>query len=209
MGSNVYNTKYDVIYEMLKPEVVHNFLLEHEIDKIINDNKNEFKPARVVALDPNNYNGAINDKVRKCGICDLMDNKYDWLKEKIFNYAKAAIKKSDFPDIDIDRISQIDLLKYEGGDNFNWHTDVSLEGNFRSLQRKFTVIIPLSQYYKDYTGGFLKIKRHPEISDPFNKKFLNKGSAVAFPSFLEHIATPVTSGTRYAIVAWASGPYWR
>ena len=33
-----------------------------------------------------------------------------------------------------------------------------------------------------------------------------RGTVVAFPSFLYHRVTPVTSGLRKALVAWIAGP---
>ena len=205
MGCNVYNTKYDVIYDVLKPEVIHNFLSKYEIDEIINNDNVKFKPAEIVG----EHHHSLSEEVRKCDIHSLNLDDYDWLREKIFKRVKDVIKKSDFPDIDINHVNQIDLLRYKGGGNYIWHKDGHLENNTSRYQRKFTIVIQLSEYDDDYTGGFLKIQDYPEISTPTDNKFPVKGSVVIFPSFLEHTVTPVTSGTRYAIVAWAEGPYWR
>jgi PKHD-type hydroxylase len=36
-----------------------------------------------------------------------------------------------------------------------------------------------------------------------------RGTLVAFPSYLLHRVTPITSGTRKSLVAWVSGPVFR
>ena len=37
------------------------------------------------------------------------------------------------------------------------------------------------------------------------KETLSKGSIIVFPSFVWHRVKPVTSGTRYSLVAWHLG----
>ena len=36
-----------------------------------------------------------------------------------------------------------------------------------------------------------------------------RGTLVAFPSYVMHRVTPVTSGTRKSLVAWVAGPKFR
>ena len=37
----------------------------------------------------------------------------------------------------------------------------------------------------------------------------DRGDAIAFPAYVVHRVTPVTAGTRKAIVAWVTGPRFR
>lgn len=56
----------------------------------------------------------------------------------------------------------------------------------------------------EFTGGEL------EIHDAFQNRNvtfdIKHGHVVIFPSWLLHRVKPVTSGTRYSLVAWMSGP---
>ena len=210
----VYNTKYDVVYKALKPNVSHNFLSNEEIEKIINDKKHDWHKGRVI----NDVGGGvIESSVRNVEKTHL--NNCDWLSNRIYKHIKKVIKNSDWPDINVTRLSHIELLKYRGGGKYLWHND--LDYGDSHIQRKFTAVIALNDRdvdYEsvhanardvDYTGGILKISNFSSIYQVGDKNYLKKGSIVVFPSYMDHIVTPVTSGTRYSIVAWGEGPYWR
>ena len=36
-----------------------------------------------------------------------------------------------------------------------------------------------------------------------------QGTAIFFPSYMEHAVVPVTKGTRYSLVCWVLGPNFR
>ncbi len=196
----VYNTKYDVVYQALSPFVTHNFLSEKEIDSILNDDKLKFGvPYMTDYITDEHYHD--NDRLSRkdADLMNTKDDRYRWLVERLFKQVKKIIHECDFPKIDIDAISAVNLLKYEAGDKFDWHQDVNYGTSH--TQRKMTMIIPLNTYYKDYTGGILKLADHIQYSRVGSKKFPVKGSMIAFPSYLTHTVTPITSGTRYYIVA--------
>lgn len=83
------------------------------------------------------------------------------------------------------------LLKYENGTHYKMHHDCG--GTHRD--RVVSIVVYLND---DYVGG--------ELTFPlFNKTYKpNAGDIVIFPSnyTFAHIAQPVTSGTKYAIVSW-------
>ena len=89
----------------------------------------------------------------------------------------------------------IQYVKYQQGNYFKWHTD-TIYGKYH--HRSFTLSINLSDE-SEYDGGELLIKHNNKIIK------LNKepGSYIIFPAFLKHTATPVTKGTREAIVVWS------
>jgi predicted 2-oxoglutarate/Fe(II)-dependent dioxygenase YbiX len=85
-----------------------------------------------------------------------------------------------------------------GWGHFDWHNDYS--HGIADAPRKLTIIFQLSDP-TDYAGGRLQIFGN-EIEDlP-----AERGTVVAFPSFLVHRVTPVTSGIRRALVSWIAGP---
>ncbi len=94
------------------------------------------------------------------------------------------------------------VLVYEAGGSY-------LGGHFDSyfttegLDRKLTFTIPLNP--RDaYAGGDLVIAGEPRPAAE-----CAVGGLTAFPSFLLHTVTPVTSGRRVCLVGWAWGERWR
>ena len=69
--------------------------------------------------------------------------------------------------------------------------------------RKLSVTVQLSKT-EDYEGGDLEFEDVQTSAD-----FRAQGTVLVFPSYLRHRVHPVTSGIRYALVAWFFGPQWR
>ena len=109
--------------------------------------------------------------------------------EKVYSFYKIK-----FPKIILNKISEIDLLKYDVGGYNKYHVDV-----YTDIPRSLSVIINLNN---DYKGGELV------FVDQKNKETkrckLNKGSVIFFPSnfMYPHGIEKITEGTRYSIVAW-------
>jgi len=97
-------------------------------------------------------------------------------------------------------IYDVFILKYEVGHFYKPHLDIG--GN--ATNRKLSLIVQLSNE-NTYTGCDTVIHRSHE---PINlNKTFNTGSF--FPSYLLHEATPLLTGTRYALVSWATGEPFR
>jgi PKHD-type hydroxylase len=88
------------------------------------------------------------------------------------------------------------LITYEPGGHFEWHSD--LAGGPTST-RKISISIQLSED-DDYVGGDFEFCPHGLISE-----FRGIGNALAFPAYLPHRVSPVSSGRRHALVAWVHG----
>lgn len=94
------------------------------------------------------------------------------------------------------------VLKYTEGGKFNWHLDVG--PNYAT--RKISYTIQLSDT-DDYEGGDLEFFNGEEKrKDPNLRK---RGNIIMFPAYTWHRVTPVTKGTRYALVGWIHGPTFR
>jgi PKHD-type hydroxylase len=89
---------------------------------------------------------------------------------------------------------------YGAGHHFDWHIDVG--GGAASL-RKLSMTVQLTDA-AEYEGGDLEFH---DDTDPRRQRLL--GTATIFPSYVAHRVTPVTSGTRRSLVAWACGPTFR
>ena len=89
------------------------------------------------------------------------------------------------------------LLRYEVGDHFQvWHTDAGADLHDARL---ISVSVELS-HQGDYDGGLL------EIPQAGAAERLPRGGARMFLSRLIHRVTPVTRGTRHALVNWTGKP---
>lgn len=105
----------------------------------------------------------------------------------------------DFYKFNIDFVEPYEVKRYTKGDFFGKHIDTYyvLKDN---LDRKITISIQL-QDPAEYEGGHLRIMG--------NTYKTPKGSVIAFPSYLSHDVSIVTQGTRWSLIGWAWGPYWR
>ncbi len=100
----------------------------------------------------------------------------------------------------------INFLRYDankkGGKkkagHYKWHQDFG--GGYASL-RKLSVVVQLSDG-DDYDGCDLMLRTHRE----FTPDLRGRGDVIIFPSWTVHSVTPITSGRRYALVLWVSGP---
>lgn len=86
----------------------------------------------------------------------------------------------------------------EKDSHYTWHID---KGRTQTSPRKLSVAIQLSDP-SEYDGGNLQFMtgNEPETA----KK--EKGMLYAFPSWVLHRVTPVTTGIRRSLVIWLSGP---
>jgi len=81
---------------------------------------------------------------------------------------------------------------------YGWHQDTQWLRDTES-QRKLSVTIQLSD--DDYEGGDFEF--HKDLAQPSDIR--RRGTVIVFPSFFYHQVTPVTKGTRKALVGWYEG----
>ena len=102
---------------------------------------------------------------------------------------------------DITNSNQTEYLRYSTKGHYVGHVDTFMAPN--SLEcRKLTILAFLNN---DFEGGkfFLQVgdsKIYPEQE---------KGTVIAFPSFILHGVEPVTKGIRRSIVTWLCGPWFK
>ena len=99
----------------------------------------------------------------------------------------------------ISSIETIQYSEYTDGGHYTWHTDATLKGE-QNDTRKISFSILLND---DFEGGELELYKFGDKPDTMKMK---KNSILFFPSFILHRVTPVTSGTRKALVGWVHGP---
>ena len=87
----------------------------------------------------------------------------------------------------------------EGG-YYDWHVD---HGPLRT-RRKLSISVQLSDPAQ-YEGCDLELHAGNKIE----KAPRDRGTVIAFPSYVLHRVTPCTKGTRKSIVAWTTGPQFK
>jgi hypothetical protein len=96
--------------------------------------------------------------------------------------------------------NQGEFLKYPAGGRYTAHMDTFL--NPEGECRKLTVLAFLND---DFEGGRFFIQDGHERYYPPQKK----GTVLVFPSFLVHGVEDITAGTRYSVVCWLVGPFFK
>jgi PKHD-type hydroxylase len=87
----------------------------------------------------------------------------------------------------------------EGG-HYDWHVD---HGPLH-VQRKLSLSLQIS-HSSQYEGCDLQL----QASNRRDTAPRERGTIIAFPSYVLHRVTPVVSGTRKSLVAWVTGPKFR
>ncbi len=118
-------------------------------------------------------------------------NDYSWLVDKLNTIVK--ITNDRVWKFDIER-NQGDFrtIEYQKGDHFNWHSGT--DAGILSLN-KITCLIQISDP-KDFDGGDLHFAFSNEKEDFFKCPY-KQGYLFMFPSFTNHMVTPLKSGERF------------
>lgn len=100
----------------------------------------------------------------------------------------------------VEKANQAEFLKYPAGGKYTAHLDTFLNPNGEC--RKLTALAFLND---DFEGGKFFIQDGHEKYYPPQ----TKGTVLVFPSFLLHGVEDITSGTRYSVVCWLVGPFFK
>lgn len=134
------------------------------------------------------------------------NDKFTWLFDEMWKKVMRA--NDDWFSFHLSKLSYMQLAEYDSAyqGEYKKHHDVFWMNNDPIYHRKLTAIIQLTDP-DTYTGGdfeFCNNNQYPNATD-----IRSRGTVLVFPSFLEHKATPVTSGVRHSIACWMNGPKWR
>lgn len=137
---------------------------------------------------------------------DIRKSRTSWIKlndETSWLYNSLAYisrqLNGQFYDFDLNGfVEDFQYTVYDGmEDHYTWHAD---RGS-RETPRKLSLVLQLSDP-NEYEGGDLEFF----VSAEPTKAKKQKGLLYAFPSWLLHRVTPVTSGIRRSLVVWIAGP---
>lgn len=127
-----------------------------------------------------------------------------WLYDRLAQRVAAANR--DYFDFDLTGlIEPLQFLRYTPAHeelpdgHYTWHVD---HGEGAMATRKLSMVINLSPP-SEYDGCRLTLFTE---RGAFESPYIGQGDAILFPSWTVHSVSPITRGTRYALVAWVHGP---
>ena len=174
------------------------FIPESVCDFLINTYGN-WQVGRVGYSDPQSD---IN--VRDSSVAWIVDN--FWCSN--FYKIMSDVNKESGWNMDLESVESLQLTRYNAPAG---HYDYHIDGNGyekipdTGLVRKLSMSCLLN-HSDEFEGGNLGFMLG---SDNKFEVEMNKGDCVLFPSFYLHRVTPVTKGTRYSMVVWATGKQFR
>jgi PKHD-type hydroxylase len=169
-------------------------LRAEEMDKLIAENKRLLTEGRLGA-------GQNDPNIRRSQTVFLDKAEYGWLYRRLWETAVELNRMFFCVDIS-DVEGNVQLARYDSSDSgfYDWHTDF---GDV-APRRKISISVQLSDS-GDYDGGDLELlyRGQPAVAER------ERGTIIAFPSWVLHRVTPVTRGERWSLVAWITGARWR
>ncbi len=183
-------------------------LREHDLGVMAADQISEKTCAALIDLHKDSKNLAVQGRIQhdNSNVVDMqvrqtevfvINEHFRWVDELIVNCAIEANKQFNFNLTGL--LERPQLLKYAApSQGYDWHLDIGLGD---SSTRKISISILLND---DYKGGDLAF-----FTDGESQIQPDKGTAVAFPSYLPHRVTPLIEGTRWSLVCWIAGEPFR
>lgn len=153
----------------------------------------------------------IGKQKKNADISKIRNSKTSWIKlnnDTAWLYESLAFitrqLNGQFFDFDLyGFVEDMQYTVYDGNEehHYSWHID---KGESTPSPRKLSLVLQLSDP-SEYTGGDLELYT---ASMPY-QTIKRKGILYAFPSWVLHRVTPVTSGIRRSLVVWVAGPKFR
>lgn len=138
----------------------------------------------------NTDDGAALDAMRDVDVWPLQG----WVQGLISDLADEANKTLGYDITGLQELPQ--LLRYRAPSaHYGWHTDM---GEGATRWRKLSLIVNLNDGYQG--GDFCA------FLDGEHRIELKRGMVIAFPSWMPHRIARVSSGERWSLVAWITGP---
>jgi prenyltransferase beta subunit len=165
------------------------------INSFIDKNFDFYENEKDHAVDLNGKSKKITNvkKIYFKKIKHFLNNFKDiFMYDSNINFGYQLFGLNDLDQCNLNIYSSKNLGKYD------WHTDLSMNPLY---DIKLTLLINLSQ--KEYEGGQFYIFNTNEIEV---KELNTPGSAIIFPSFLNHKVMPVTKGERRTLALFLIGP---
>lgn len=145
--------------------------------------------------------GADLAKIRRSQVSWLNKNSDTaWVFEKLGHIASSL--NSQYFRFDLTGFGEaLQLTNYDQSEQgmYGWHQDYGV-----GPSRKLSLVLQLTDP-SQYEGGNLQVITSGQPQTVRKQR----GLVAAFPSYVLHQVTPVTSGNRQSLVAWVTGPAFR
>jgi PKHD-type hydroxylase len=178
-----------------------------EIEKICDlMSKSELERSKVTGVEENlqNVKGEYsNSRISHTSFHNFNDEN-SWIFKRL-NYVIDEIN-CKFYNFDLNGYAFFQYSEYRGEElgYYDWHIDLHLgKPVLNSESRKLSITLLLNDP-NEFQGGEFQIA-HSLNSDIITVA-VDRGSIIAFPSFINHRVGPVTAGVRKSIVIWVLGP---
>ena len=139
-------------------------------------------------------------KIRRSQVSWLnKDQETAWVFNKLGHIASSL--NAQYYRFDLTGFGEaLQLTNYDQSEQgmYGWHVDY---GGKISPSRKLSLVLQLTDP-SQYEGGNLQVITGGQPQTVRKQR----GLVAAFPSYVLHQVTPVTSGSRQSLVAWISGP---
>lgn len=171
-----------------------------ECEKILKYSKNNYPTSASVG--GSSDNSRIKREIRSANIFNIdYAPETKWLFEKVATIVSVA-NTAHFDYLITGITHSLQLVEYQSDTDiqghYNWHIDA---GPGEPSCRKISLTAQLTDP-REYEGCELLINNHTE--EVVGTK--ERGSVHLFPGYMPHRVTPITRGTRYALVIWIHGP---
>jgi len=138
--------------------------------------------------------GIVNKTIRDSSVCWAPFN--HWIEGILYNYGLYAAQEAGW-NYQLGRPEKVQLTAYDKDGFYGWHEDWA-PFDTSPIVRKVSIVALLSDP-SEFEGGEFQFTEGGTIE-------MKRGTVLAFPSFVRHQVTRVTSGKRYSAVCWISGP---
>jgi len=196
-------TKPFIAYNITWPYIYwDNFFTEEELTEMeLYFNSQNLEEAKLAS----GVDGVTNSSVRITSVAIIQSkDENNWIFHRLLQLTDAI--NSQFYNYDLLGFDYLQYTIYDkAGSHYSYHMDMVMDDKTKGgleLPRKLSFSLILSEK-EDFEGGEFEIT----ISE--NGKITpeqKRGRVLAFPSFILHRVTPVTSGIRKSLVFWACGP---
>jgi predicted 2-oxoglutarate/Fe(II)-dependent dioxygenase YbiX len=178
-------TREDITHGFSKVFTINNAISEETAADLLRHGSTNVTPAN------NKHNFPFSIQVDTCFLP---------LDHPVHTELQTAWQQAmNFYNFHIDFIEPYEIKYYPLGGHYSRHID-NYHGMNIPTDRKISMILQLSED-SDYAGGNLTIVREQASRKRLSMTF--------FPSFYPHGVDTITRGSRWVLIGWAWGPYWR
>jgi PKHD-type hydroxylase len=155
--------------------------------------------ATITGIPQTNQYDAV--RITETAWLDLADET-GWLYAKMGDIVRAFNERFfHFELTGFSQPFQYTVYRAPDGSHYDWHAD---HGDETTSPRKLSLSVQLTDPAR-YEGCGLQTHVGKDIAPAPRER----GTVIAFPSYVLHRVTPITAGVRKALVAWATGPMFR